>query len=77
MMNKHTLKIPIKKAESLAEFKRKNGQRKLGMVYYQLLPNGGWIVRTITHQTDPEFLKSLLEQERLFVAEEELVSEMS
>jgi hypothetical protein len=55
------------KATDLSQFKGKNGQRRLGMVYYQALSGTGFIARVITADTNVQWLETAIQQERIFI----------
>jgi|AntRauTorcE11897_2_1112592.scaffolds.fasta_scaffold06095_2 hypothetical protein len=76
-MEKHTLKLEVRKCTEMQDFKKQNGQRKLGMIYYQYI-DGGFIFRTVTDSTSPEWLLKKIEMGVIFVDDgENIVSELS
>lgn len=50
-------------------------RRRVGMVYYHQLENGGLIARTLTEQTDDKFVRQLVKQKRLYVPIETIIAE--
>lgn len=53
-------------ARSIDEFKAKNGQPRVGMVYYQALSGSGFVARVITETTNLKWLGTAIEQGRIF-----------
>ena len=56
-----------KQATSLADMKGQNGQRRMGMVYYQLLTSDRFVARVISKETNVEWLEKAIEQGIIFV----------
>lgn len=77
MQDEITLKI--RRANSITELQALEGGkyvRRIGLVYFQLMPDGKYIIRAVTAHTNGEWLISQLNSKRIFLPVDEIRAEV-
>ena len=73
-------KMKLLRVESIRELQVKRGEkweRRIGMVYFQYIPDGGFITRIITEKTDGPWLVSQVNKRLIYVPENPPSAELS
>jgi hypothetical protein len=71
--------IKIKPAHNIKELQTLEGGeyvRKIGLVYFQLMPDGKYIVRAVTAHTNGEWLISQLNKKLIYLPVDEIRAEV-
>ena len=76
MSETRTLSIKIVQAKSISEFKRENGNRIVGLLYFELLPEGGTVSRSITNETNSSRLLSKINEGAIYLPTEMIINEL-
>jgi hypothetical protein len=67
-MNTITIQTEAKLASSIREMVDPiTGKRRIGMVYYQKLSDGGLIARSLSDETDKEFLLNGIKNQIIYL----------
>lgn len=70
------IKTTAKKVTSLKELVDPfTLKRRIGLVYYQALSDGGLIARTLTELSDKNMLKNLILQGKLYIPTQIIIAE--
>jgi hypothetical protein len=73
-----TIQTEAKLATDLREFIDPLKMRKrIGMVYFQALSDGGLITRTISDETDKESLRTMIRDQKIFIPIKTITAEKS
>lgn len=77
-MNTITIQTEAKLASSIREMVDPiTGKRRIGMVYYQKLSDGGLIVRSLSDETDKEFLLNGIKNQIIYLPLKIITAEKS
>lgn len=75
-MEKVTIATEAKLAGSIKELMDPmTMKRRIGMVYYQHLDNGGLVARTLTEQTDGQFVRNLISMKKIYIPIQIIIAE--
>ncbi len=66
-MKSISLQVLAKQASSIKEFSDNHGRRRIGMVYFSLVPGGNLVARVISDATDAIRLEKMIEQGGIFL----------
>ncbi|GHB44618.1 hypothetical protein [Mongoliitalea lutea] len=51
------------------------GKRRLGMVYFQRLEDGGLIARSVSLETDPDSVKQMIRNQKIYIPTKTIIAE--
>lgn len=72
-----TLKIkPVNNITELQDLEGGKYVRKIGMVYFQQMPENKYIIRVVTTHTNGEWLLSQVKKKLIYVPEEEIKAQV-
>lgn len=72
------IQLKLRRVESIRELQTiEGGQyvRKLGLLYFHRMPDGGYIPRVVTSETNGEWIISLVNKKLIYVPVEEVRAE--
>ena len=68
MQKELTLSLTVRQAIGLRDFiDTMTGKRRVGMVYYQELSDGGLVSRCLSDQTDKDQLIEMIKAQKIFI----------
>ncbi len=73
------IKIKIKLVTHITEMMQQHGDRwdrRIGLVYFQYIPSGGYITRVVTKDTDGPWLTEQVKKKLIYVQEEKTAAEL-
>lgn len=73
------IELTIKQINSVSELKKfESGvfKRNIGLLYFQLMENNGFIPRVVTNETNGEWLIKMINQKRIFISDEKIKAEL-
>jgi hypothetical protein len=77
-MDSITITTEAKMATNIREFIDPMAMRKrIGMVYFQRLSDGGYIHRTVSEQTDRDQLSAMIKEQKIYIPIQPITSEKS
>ena len=77
MTDEITFKIkPVNNITELQDLEAGEYIRKIGMVYFQLMPGDKYLIRVVTAHTNGEWLLSQVKKKLIYVPEEEIKAQV-
>jgi hypothetical protein len=73
-----SISLTVQQAQGLRDFiDPMTGKRRVGMVYYQQLSDGGFIPRCLSELTDKDNLLNMIRAERIYIHSSLTIAEPS
>lgn len=73
-----TINLTVHQAAGLRDFiDTMTGKRRVGMIYYQQLSDGGLVCRCLTEQTDKDNLLEMIRSQKIYIPESLTTAEPS
>lgn len=77
MNDEITLKIrPVHHITELQDLEAGKYVRKIGLVYFQLMPGNKYLIRVVTAHTNGEWLLSQVKKKLIYVTDEEIKAQV-
>jgi hypothetical protein len=75
-MEKIKIEVEAQLAKSIREFvDPMTTKRRIGLVYYQKLSDGGLIARSLSHETDKDHLIQMMRQQKIYIPTNKIIAE--
>jgi hypothetical protein len=75
-MENLTIQTKVQLAKSIKELMDPmTGKRRLGMVYFQRLEDGGLIARSVSLETDADSVKQMIRNQKIYIPISTIIAE--